>query len=123
MPAARDPSGRVASCASCGSPDLYRRKAFPKAAGLALVAVAAAATLVLATIGRVPPWAIYVPLFLAAAVDSLLYVTTGDAIACYRCRAVHYGASPASPLEPFDLEHAEELRLGRRVGRQAGPKP
>jgi hypothetical protein len=108
--------GALERCASCGKQDLYIRKAFPKAAGIAVVVLAGAATVALASSSNVPPWAIYAPLFLAAAVDAVLYWITPNAVGCYRCRAVHRGVRPPEGLTPFDLERAEELRLGRKVG-------
>lgn len=114
-----DAEGNLTNCASCGRTDLYTRKAFPKGLGIAVVAGAAAATVFLASRANVPPWAIYAPLFLAAAADAVLYWRTPDAVGCYRCRAVHRGVKAAFDLAPFDLERAEELRLGRKVGSRA----
>jgi hypothetical protein len=109
----------LAACAACGSSDLYIRKAFPRAAGIGVVVAAAALTLAFSHFELVPPWAIYAPLFAAAAIDALLYFTTGDAVGCYRCSAIHYHCTASVPLDPYDLERAEEMRLGWKPGARA----
>lgn len=121
--AAFDAEHRLVACAACGSPEIYKRKSFPKWAGIGVVALAAIATLVLAGVESVPRWAIYVPLFLAAAIDGVLFVTTPDAAGCYRCGTVHRGYRWARDLAPFDLEHAEALKRSKPVESAPRAKP
>ncbi|MBI3820907.1 MAG: hypothetical protein HY286_19620 [Planctomycetes bacterium] len=108
----------LTKCAACGSDEMYRRKSFPKPVGIGIVIVAGAATVALAQSRAVPPWAIYAPLFAAALVDAILYKTTPDAAGCYRCLSVFFGVAPDESLNAYDLERAEEIRLGRKVGSQ-----
>lgn len=108
-----------ARCMVCGSEDLYIRKAFPKSAGIAIVSLAAVVTIVFATLRDIPPWAVYAPLFFAALIDAVLYMTTGNAAGCYNCKTIHFGVAPGRSLEPYNLEHAEELRLGFKPGARA----
>ena len=105
-----DADGRLIACAACGGTDLYRKKSFPKALGIGVVAVAAAATIVLAMLQNVPPWAVYAPLFAAAAIDAVLFFVTPDAIGCYRCPAIHRGYPLGREVPPFDHAKAEQMR-------------
>ncbi|MFN0205140.1 MAG: hypothetical protein ACKVS6_02355 [Planctomycetota bacterium] len=107
------------ACAGCGSADLYIRKAMPKALGISVVVAAAIITIIFFVTEMVPPWAIYAPLFVAAAVDAILYMTTGDAIGCYHCKTLHYNCRPKAELTSYDLERAEEMRLGWKPGSRA----
>lgn len=111
--------GELVACAGCGSKDLYIRKAMPKAAGISVVVVAAIVTIVFFVTEMVPPWAIYSPLFVAAALDAILYMTTGDAAGCYHCKTLHYNFPGVEGLAPYNLERAEEMRLGWIPGSRA----
>ncbi len=118
-PEAFDEQHRLRACAACGSEDLYVRKAFPKAAGITVVVLAGVTTLVLALTDAVPLWAVYAPLGVAALIDALLFITTGDAVACYRCPALHRACETSRPQGPFDHEKNEEFRREK----VAPPKP
>lgn len=110
-------------CPVCGANDFYLRKAFPKAAGIGIVIVAALLTFVFIKYELAPSWAIYAPLFAAAILDAILYKLTPDAPGCYRCKTVFFGISAPPSLPAYDLEHAEEIRLGRKVGSRPEPRP
>lgn len=98
-------AGGLAGCVRCGHPELYTRKSFPPALGVAIVVVAA----VLAPATR------YASLLVAALLDFALYKLVRDVVVCYVCAAEHRGF-PAEPRHPrFDREIAERLRFGPRA--------
>jgi hypothetical protein len=100
-----DPSGGLRGCLACGHPELYTQKSFPRAAGLAIVVLAA----VLA------PFTWYLSLVVAAAIDALLWWLGPDVVVCYVCRARHR-RFPVPPRHPrFDREIEERLRYGARA--------
>lgn len=92
-------------CLSCGHPELYTQKRFPRAAGIGIVVFAAA----------LAPATHYLSLAGAAALDFALYRLTRDVVVCYVCGAQHQGFA-ARPRHPrFDREIAERLRYGPRA--------
>lgn len=97
--------GGLIGCVRCGHPELFTRKSFPPALGIAIVVVAA----VLAPATR------YLSLVVAALLDLALYRLVRDVVVCYVCGAEHRGF-PAEPRHPrFDREIAERLRYGPRA--------
>lgn len=111
--------GDLDHCKICGAGEFYIRKAFPKAVGIGIVVIAAAAAILLAKTEWVPPWAIYAPLFAAALIDAVLYKITADAAGCYYCKSIYYSFRAPENLQPFDLDRAEEIRLGWKPGSRA----
>ena len=107
------PERGLTGCAACGHPELFTQKDFSRALGIAIVVVAA----VLA------PFTYYVSLFVAAALDALLYRFAPDVVVCYVCASEHRGfvASPRHPR--FDREIEERLKFGERavMGRPMRP--
>ena len=100
-----DPSGGLRGCLACGHLELYTQKSFPRAAGLAIVVLAA----VLA------PFTWYLSLVAAAAIDALLWWFGPDVVVCYVCHARHR-RFPVPPRHPrFDREIDERLRYGARA--------
>ena len=95
----------LTGCLACGHRELFTRKRFPRAAGLAVVIAAA----VLA------PWTHYASLVVAAAIDWVLYRFTANVVVCYVCGAEHRGFSPVPRHPRFDREIAERLRFGPRA--------
>jgi len=97
--------GGLVGCLACGHPELFRQKAFPRAAGVAVVVVAA----VLA------PFTYYASLAVAAGIDALLYWCAPDVIVCYVCESGHrrFAATPRHPR--FDREIDERLKFGERA--------
>ncbi|HKB16087.1 MAG TPA: hypothetical protein VKF62_08470, partial [Planctomycetota bacterium] len=106
------PGGALASCRSCGCPDLYRQKDFPRKVGLAIVGAAALLVFV-AVASRLPFWAIYVPLLGAAALDAALYLALPEVVVCYRCRAKHRGYATEPRPAPFDPAVHDRYAFGR----------
>ena len=99
------PEGGLSGCLSCGHPELFTQKDFPRAVGIAVVVVAA----VLA------PFTWYLSLVAAAALDWLLYRLSPDVVLCYACGARHRGFTPRPRHPAFDREIDERLRYGERA--------
>jgi uncharacterized protein (DUF983 family) len=89
----------VDRCPACQGEQLYVQRDFNQRAGLAIVIVGA----VLA-----PFTPFYASLFVAAAVDAVLYVLLPEIVICYRCQA-HFRGFVRNPRhEAFDLHIAEQ---------------
>lgn len=98
-------TGGLLGCRACGHPELYRRKAFPRALGIGIVVAAA----VLA------PFTNYLSLAAAALLDLVFFLTMPEEVVCYVCDAVHRGF-PTTPKHPrFDREIDERLKYGKRA--------
>lgn len=98
-------SGGLTGCLACGHPELYTRKDFPRAAGIAIVVVAA----ILAPATR------YVSLGVAALLDFALFHLAREVTVCYACGARHRGFA-RDPRHPgYDIEIAERLKYGDRA--------
>jgi hypothetical protein len=99
------PAGGLVGCVSCGHPELYTLKEFPRKLGISIVVVAA----VLA------PFTYYISLFVAAALDAALYALAPNMVMCYVCHGAHRGFA-AEPSHPrFDREIDERLKFGARA--------
>lgn len=114
--------GGLSGCLACAHPELYTRKNFPRALGIAIVVVAA----------LLAPATHYLSLVAAALLDFALYRLTSDVIVCYVCGGEHRGFSPAPRHPRFDREIAERLRFGpkavmgkpmRETGTADAPEP
>ncbi len=102
-----DPAGGgLRGCLACGHSELYTRKDFPPALGIAIVVLAAA---------LVPVVPYYGSLFAAGLLDVVLYHAAPDVVVCYRCRGEHrrFGSKPRHPR--FDRAIEERLRYGERA--------
>lgn len=99
------PEGGLRGCLLCGHPELYTRKRFPRATGIAIVVVAA----------LLAPSTHYASLAAAALFDLLLYRMLPDEVVCYVCGAEHRGFSPEPRHPRFDREIAERLKYGARA--------
>jgi hypothetical protein len=97
--------GGLRACLACAHPELYTQKDFPRALGLAIVAVAAIAA----------PFTYYLSLVAAAALDACLYRCAPAMVVCYRCRARHRGFAPDPRHPGFDRQIEERLRYGERA--------
>ncbi len=97
--------GGLRACIACGHPELYRRKRFPPAVGLTIVAVAAVAA----------PFTHYISLAVAAILDAVLFAFTPDELACYECGAAHRGFAETPKHPRFDREIEERLKFGERA--------
>src|SRR5262249_54824811 len=106
------PGGELSHCAACGNAELYRKKDFPHALGMAiLVGAFVASTFTYGLYGKSLTWAI---LLGSAAFDGLLYLWVKDVVVCYRCGAEHRGLGPAAArFAPFELTVHERYRQER----------
>jgi hypothetical protein len=110
------------ACAVCGNTELYKKKDFPHALGMAiLVGACILSTITYWLYFKVLTWAI---LLGSAAIDGLLYLWVKDVIVCYRCGACHRGLS-GTEHKPFELTIHERYRQERlrreEMLKQAGP--
>ena len=99
----------LTSCPTCGCRDLFVRKDFPQKIGLAVVAVAAVAFLVLAARAATFYLGVWV-LVAATAADALLYLVVPRVTVCYRCRAEYRDVPPNPAHGGFELAVAEKYR-------------
>lgn len=109
--------GSVVRCLVCPSTELFVRKDFSQALGLAIVGFG----IVLSSVFwyyRLPIWT-YAVLFATALLDVVLYFTVGNLLECYRCQAQYRGLAGLDAQEGFDLETHEKHRQQRlRLERQ-----
>lgn len=101
----------LATCPLCGNVELYKKKDFPHGFGLAILALACAASVI--TYGWYEKWLTWTILIGSAAIDGLLYLWVGDAIVCYRCLGHYRGVRPTEAHKPFELVTAERYRQER----------
>lgn len=97
--------GGLAGCLSCGHPELYTQRDFPRVLGLAIVLSAAA----------LAPFTRYVSLVVAALLDALLYLVARKVVVCYVCGARHSGFAREPRHPRYDLGIAERLRYGPKA--------
>ncbi len=108
-PKVSQPGGGLSVCPECGCRDLFIRKDFPQKAGLAVVALAGTAFLVLSARPRTFYIGVWV-LVAATLVDALLYFVVRKITVCYRCRA-EFREAPINPEHRgFELAVAEKYR-------------
>lgn len=100
-----DATGGLWRCLACGHPELYSQKDFPRAAGIAIVGLAAA----------LAPFTSYLSLAAAALIDGALYLLIPSAVVCYVCGAHHRGFVEGPRHPRFDREIDERVRYGRRA--------
>ena len=99
------PGGGLTACVACGHPELFTRKDFPRAIGIAIVVVAA----VLA------PSTMYISLGVAALIDFVLYRAAPNVVECYVCHSEHRGFVPDPRHPAFDREIDERLKFGKKA--------
>jgi DNA-directed RNA polymerase subunit RPC12/RpoP len=89
----------VDRCPRCQGEQMYVQRDFNQRAGLAIVIVGGA-------LAPFTPY--YASLFVAAAVDALLYLLLPEITICYRC-GTHFRGFPRNPRhQAFDLHIAEQ---------------
>ncbi len=99
LPPALVESRLIERCPTCDGAQLYVQRDFNQRAGLALVVVGA-------VLAPFTPY--YSSLFVAAAVDALLYALLPEITVCYRCQA-HFRGFRRNPRHTaFDLHIAEQ---------------
>jgi DNA-directed RNA polymerase subunit RPC12/RpoP len=94
----------VDRCPACQGEQLYVQRDFNQRAGLAIVIVGA---------GLAPFTPFYSSLFVAAAVDAVLYLLLPEIAICYRCQAHFRGFLRNPRHEAFDLHVAEQYDTRR----------
>ena len=97
----------LTTCPRCGCRDLFIRKDFPQKLGLAIVALAALAFLVLAAWRNTFYLGVWI-IIAAAAVDLVMYFFVPKITVCYKCRAEFRDL----PLNPD--HHGFELAVGEK---------
>lgn len=99
LPAALVETRLIERCPACDGPQLYVQRDFNQRAGLAIVVVGA-------VLAPFTPY--YSSLFVAAAVDALLYLLLPEITVCYRCQAHFRGFRRNPRHQAFDLHIAEQ---------------
>ena len=94
----------VDRCPACDGEQLYVQRDFNQKAGLAIVALGA-------VLAPFTPY--YASLFVAAAIDAVLYALLPEITICYRCQAHFRGFAPNPRHQAFDLHLAEQYELKR----------
>jgi len=89
----------VDRCPACQGEQLYVQRDFNQRAGLAIVIVGGA-------LAPFTPY--YASLFVAAAIDAVLYALLPEIAVCYRCHAHFRGFARNPKHEAFDLHLAEQ---------------
>ncbi|WP_165248157.1 hypothetical protein [Paludisphaera soli] len=112
-PDAFDAEGGLAKCPACGSADLYIRKDFPQALGLAIVTAGFAASTAFWYSER--PLSAYLVLGSSLLLDMILYRWVPDVAVCYRCSSQIRGPGidPGGRRGAFDLAVGERYRQER----------
>jgi hypothetical protein len=106
------------ACAICGNAELYKKKDFPHALGMAiLVTACVASTITYLLYLKVLTWVI---LLGSAAFDGLLYLWVKDVIVCYRCQAHYRRVMPNADHKPFELSTHERYRQEKIRQEQLG---
>jgi hypothetical protein len=103
--------GPLEACAACGNRELYKKKDFPHALGMAiLLGACVASALTYSAYWITATWAILIG---SALFDGLLYLMVGDVVVCYRCDAHHRGMPVLPEHKPHDLGIGERYRQER----------
>lgn len=92
-------------CAVCNGTEMFVRKDFPQALGVAVVVVFGLAALYFFTINVLIAWSILVS---AALIDLLVYLMIGQVTTCYACRAGYRKCNLNPAHDGFDLATAEK---------------
>lgn len=105
------PEGGLRGCLGCGHPELYTRKDFPPALGIAIVVIAAL------LVPLTPKdWRPYYPSLVAAALlDFILLRIAPDVVVCYVCGTQHRGFQEMPKHPRFDRTIEERLKYGRKA--------
>jgi hypothetical protein len=94
----------VDRCPACQGEQLWVKRDFNQRAGLVIAIVGAALA---------PFTPFYSSLFVAAAIDAILYLLLPEIAICYRCQAVFRGFLRNPRHEAFDLHVAEQYGARR----------
>jgi hypothetical protein len=114
------PDPALPACVVCGNRELYKKKDFPHALGMAILVGACLASTV--TYFLYDKWLTWAILIGSALFDGFLYLLVKDVIVCYRCDA-HYRGLPATAAhQPFELTVHERYRQ-ERIRREQLQRP
>ena len=92
----------VDRCPACDGVQLYVQRDFNQKAGLAIVILG----------GALAPFTpFYSSLFVAAAIDAVLYALLAEITVCYRCHAHFRGFARNPAHNAFDLHLAEQYEV------------
>ena len=96
---------RVDRCVVCGGREMFVRKDFPQALGVAIVIIFGLTAIYLFRTNLVAGWAV-----LAAAIllDLCIYLMVGRLTICYACRAEYRKCDLNPDHEGFDLSASEK---------------
>lgn len=113
-------------CLVCSSDELFKRKAFPQAWGVAIVVTGFVLSSIAWYQSRIA--LTFAFLFGCALIDLVLYLMMGDCVVCYRCHAEYHGCSRIEEHSPFNLEtherfRQEAARLAKATKSAAPPGP
>ena len=96
---------KVDRCAVCGATEMFVRKDFPQALGLAVVVIFGVAALYYFTVSVKIAWSLLAG---AALFDLLVYCLVGKVTTCYACRAEYRKCAINPSHEGFDLATSEK---------------
>jgi hypothetical protein len=102
------PDPALPVCVVCGNHELYKKKDFPHAFGMAILVGAFLASTV--TYFLYEKWWTWAILIGSAAFDGILYLLVKDVIVCYRCDAHFCGVTATAEHKPFELTVHERYR-------------
>ncbi len=100
--------GTMRHCLACPSDELFVRKDFPQRLGVLIIGTGFTISTIFWAYEMVL-WS-YVPLFVSALIDAVLYLTMGDVLECYRCQAQYRGLPGFDDYKQFDLDAFERHR-------------
>jgi hypothetical protein len=103
---AADPT--LPNCCVCGNHELYKRKDFPHALGMAILIFAVVLSTV--TYWAYEKWWTWSFLIGSALIDGVMFLLVGDVVVCYRCEAHHCGLTPTDAHQPFEISIGERYR-------------
>jgi hypothetical protein len=113
------PDPALPACVVCGNHELYKKKDFPHALGMAILVGACLASTV--TYFLYDKWLTWAILIGSAAFDGVLYLLVKDVIVCYRCDAHYRGVPATAGHQPFELTTHERYRQERIRREQLQP--
>jgi hypothetical protein len=113
------PDPALPCCLVCGNHELYKKKDFPHALGMAILVGACLASTI--SYWLYEKWVTWAILIGSAAFDGVLYLLVKDAIVCYRCNAHYRGVKATAEHKPFELTIHERYRQERIRREQLQP--
>ncbi len=117
------PEPALTACVVCGNHELYKKKDFPHALGMAILITAVILSTV--TYYSYEKWWSWSFLIGSAIIDGVMYLIVGDVIVCYRCEAHYRGFKATEAHGPFEITigeryRQEQIRKERLKNQEAG---